>query len=576
MNKYYSYKNFELWNNENWEDHKSNINGLVQWIQGNSEVNPRSFQTDYTGDLQKHPGYRTKTSGIDDPAIIQYWADRGICLTVLSQGGKRWVSMVPEQAIQDRSHRLPAVVVYHLEDYSDPWWAMKTVEYYKEYNEKLAASRDFMLIYVVTEGPDEDMIYLNIMQEAFILYPADLEKLYVDISSVRKKGVKLSEIPDFRYPADPEGAVETFGQLDIPVINISGIWGNRDSLLRGLVMYFKANDGKFDREWLIHSQTGKRMMDGIVLEHQYDDLYHEDLIRYWADMGLKFEAHDMKGEQWTSMVPLCAFDQPEKELPVILVMQEVYHGNEHLALSSKSYFYQNCEIAAQGECILLFFAMEDPDSNDMWVEILEEATKKYPIDRSRVYITGHSHDGFFSYEFAYRHPDIVAAVATLGDPRGLRSPEVTGNPVMSISDEQLEELSRVDLPVINLAGTNEGFGVIPTDPDDYAEFVESWQRRLKASRCPAKTFDEVKAVGNSDDYVARILGVPTDKTWSVWADGVEHYLGEVKNVDGKAHLCIGLSQNMPHTTTPFMLNLAWTFLRRFSRDLETGEIVELY
>ncbi len=575
MNKYYSYPNIELWRDDMWVDHISNIDGLIQWNQSNDVVNPNAYASDYSGDLLKHPGYRPKTAGIDDPEVLSYWTEKGVHLEVLSQGGKRWVAMLPKKALKERQNKLPALVVTHLEDYSDPWWAMKTVEYHKDYADMLAQSLDFLLVFLVSEGNDEDMIYLNIMQEAFILFPTDLDRLYVDVSLAQEKGQSLADIPNFNTPKIADEMLENFGSLNIPVVNIAGIWGNRDSLTRGLIMYHAMNKGKFDKEWLIHSRVGKQLMEGVVLEHRFDDLYHPDLLSYWADMGLKFESHEKNGERWTSMVPLCAFEE-EKKLPVLLVMQEVYPGNEHLALTAKSYFYRVCEIAAQGECIALFFALEDPDSNDLFAEILEEATELYPVDRSRVYITGHSHDGFFAYEFAYRHPELLAAVATLGDPRGLRSPEATGNPVMSICDDQLEALSKVDLPVMNLAGTNEGFGTIPQEKEAFAEYVQAWQRRLKASRCTQRSAEEIEAAQKSSDYATRKLGVPVDKSWTLWADGFEHYFGEINNVEGKPHLCLMLSQNMPHTTTPFMLEMAWSFLRRFSRNLETGEIEELY
>lgn len=576
MNKYFSYPNIELWEDAQWTGHVSNIDGLVQWLQAHDVVNGTAYVSDYKGDLLRHHGYRPKTSGIDDPSVIKYWADKGVHLEVLSQGGKRWAAMLPKKVLKERSLKLPALVVTHLEDYSDPWWAMKTVKYHEAYANMLASSLDFLLVFLVSEGNDEDRIYLNIMQEAFILFPTDLDRIYVDVTVARKAGQSLSAIPDFRTPSPADGLLEGFGSLSVPVVNVAGFWGNRDSLTRGLIMNHAMNLGKFDREWFIHSRVGKQLVDGLVLEHRYDDLYHPELVEYWKSMGLKFESHLKNGERWTSMVPLCAFDEPQKKLPVMLVMQEVYPGNEHLALTAKSYFYRTCEMAAQGEFIVLFFVLEDPDSNDLFVDILDEATALYPIDRSRVYITGHSHDGFFSYEFAYRHPDIITAVATLGDPRGLRSPIVTGNPVMSISDDQLESLSQVDLPVINIAGTNEGFGTIPPDGPAFDEYVEAWQRRLKASRCPQRTASEIKSAQASEDYATRKLGVPLDKSWTIWADGVEHYFGEIHNFEGRAHLNLLLSQNMPHVTTAFMLEMAWSFLRRFARDERTKAIIELY
>jgi hypothetical protein len=575
MNKYYSYENIELWKDEYWKDKASHLAGLVLWNQANEKLIEREYPTDYTGALLMHPEYNAKIGAIEDSNVIKYWADKGLQMSILSQDNY-WISMVPEKAIKDRSKKLPVLVVTHTESYSDPWWAVKTVEHYKKYNEMLAKSQDFIIIYLVAQEPDVEGNYLSLMQEAFILYPTDLDRVYIDVTLAKEKGQKLSEIPKFIYAGNPDKAIETITieSLDIPVINVCGQWDNRDSLSRGLVMYFKQNKGKFDPELLIHSYTGKRMMDGIALEHDIDNLYQSEFIKHWEEMGLKYEIHEYNGERWVSMVPLCAYDEPEKKLPVILVMQEMYHGNEHLPVAGLTYFYQTCEIAAQGECILLFFALEHPDDNDMFVDILDDATGLYPIDRTRVYVTGHSHDGFFSYEFAYRHPDIITAVATLGDPCGLT---YFGDPKMRIKDEQLEVLKNIDIPVINMLGTNEGGAVVPAlGTKAFEDFAIAWQRRLKASCCPMKTTEEIEEAKNSEDYATRMIGLPVDKSSIIWSHGIEHYIGEVKNFDGKYHLNLFISQGMPHTTTPFMLDMAWSFLRRFARDPKTGEIIELY
>jgi poly(3-hydroxybutyrate) depolymerase len=56
-------------------------------------------------------------------------------------------------------------------------------------------------------------------------------------------------------------------------------------------------------------------------------------------------------------------------------------------------------------------------------EILEDAEKGYPLDRSRVYATGHSHNGRFAAEYMRRHQRDIAALATLGNEPGQLSPK---------------------------------------------------------------------------------------------------------------------------------------------------------
>jgi len=84
------------------------------------------------------------------------------------------------------------------------------------------------------------------------------------------------------------------------------------------------------------------------------------------------------------------------------------------------------------------------------------------------------------------------------------------------------------------------------------------------------------AAEHSDDYVTRLYGLPNDGSSLQVIDGVEHYIIDIKNVDGKKHLRIVGVQNMIHMAEPTMSMVAWTFMRRFARDQKTGRVIELY
>lgn len=582
MNRYYNYPHKELWNGERWRSKVSHMDGLAQWLGEHVPKDERLYKHRPVEDPKSDPDYRPKTESLDDHEVIEHWAEKGIRMTVLSQGGKRWVAMVPEKAMADREHvKLPALVVFHKEDYKDPWWAMRTVSYYREYNEELARTKDHMIVYLVAEGADKDRIYLNILQEAFILYPADLDRVFIDVSEILKAGVSMSDITGFTYfdksgsEADPDKAVEHFGALGVPVINVGNHWGNRDSLARGLVMEYAMNEGIFDREWYINSATGKKMAEGLEMEYRFDSVFDQGFKEYWSDRGLSFEVHEYRGERYMTMTPLCAKEEPDKKLPLLLCLQEVYPGNEHLAVASMSYFYEAMDIAAQGECIILFFVLEDPDSNDLAVDILKETERQYPIDQERIYVTGHSHDGGFARIFAYRHPDIVAALATLGNGPGLTSSKETGNPVGGTEDDQLEELSRIQMPVINIGGERE-YAKPKPGTEAFRNFVRGWQRRLAVCRCMPKTAEEIEAAGESADIVERRMGLPFTDTEVLWMDGFEHYIGDLVNAEGRKWTRMVYIDNSPHTVTASMLTLAWSFMRRFARDTNTGDTIELY
>lgn len=579
MNSQYRYENQYIWYNDAWKNKDGLVDPLMQWIGNNDTLTNAPEYPKPEGDPKKHPYYRAKTKCVDLPEVTAYWSEKGIRYTSLEQGRKYWISMLPEKAMQTPGAKLKALIVMLLENSADPWWAMNTLAKYQAYNELAARRQDTVIIYLTAMGADTDHIFGGIMQEACCLYPVDLEKVYLDVSLPKKLGVKLSQIEGFRWKdaqgseADPDALVEDFE--GIPVLNISGRWGTKDSLTRGLIMNQAMNRGMFDTEWLIHTKGGKKMTEGILLEYKFQTVNDPGYAEYWDAMGLKLDIKETQGRRWLMYAPKQQLETGEK-LPLVLAMQEVYAGNEHLAVTAASYFYEYMELAAQGECMVLFFALEDPDSNDLLADIAREAMEDYPVDRSRVYVTGHSHDGWFARHFAFRHPDMIAALATMGNHIGLPDPAVVGNRIMGVSDEEIAQYAKFDMPTINVNGACERFSQYPETEEEQVRWAMDWQRRLKAHRCAAPSVEEILAVRSSENKAIRALGVSADQGQTCFFDGVEHYVADIQNTDGKYHLRIASSENMPHTVTPCMVNLAWSYIRRFARNLETGEVIDLY
>lgn len=105
--------------------------------------------------------------------------------------------------------------------------------------------------------------------------------------------------------------------------------------------------------------------------------------------------------------------------------------------------------------------------------------------------------------------------------------------------------------------------------------AEAWNRRLQAFSCQPQSLADILLAAESNNKATRELGVPSDFARTVMIDGFEHYIAEFINNSGKVHLQIVGAQNMPHVATPAELDLAWNFLRRFAREQQAGEIIEL-
>lgn len=227
--------------------------------------------------------------------------------------------------------------------------------------------------------------------------------------------------------------------------------------------------------------------------------------------------------------------------------------------------------------MMLFFALETPQDNDEFLPgIIEEAAQIYPVDRSRIYITGQSHNGLYALEFYRKHPEILAGAATLSDPIGIQNAarvDYYDGP----AEEIVKSFRQHDMPLININGQLENsYRNQDRKTEKIAEDVLNFQKRLEAFRCPERTAEEINAAKYSKDYVTRMNGIPADATQLRYMMGEECYVSDLKNTDGKWHLRFVTIGNCPHMIMPQMAELSWEFLRRFSRSTQTGEIVELY
>ncbi len=583
INHAFQYEGIELWKDQYWSDRISRIDGLVQYLTGNNHLKIGSFQRPALSEQAIAQLYSAKVGAVMLPEFFAQWEDRGVILRCLDMT-EHWMTAIPKHGLPKGEKRYPVLVVYLQGDYDDHYWPMDIACQYEEYL-RMAAEHDWIVLFTLSnKGPDKDKTYVNILQEASALFPCDMKRMYLDVSLLEGK---LREIPC--AIEHPDQLVELVTPMQLPAIKMGGYWEYRGSLGRDLMMADKYSLGSFNREAVLCSETGKKLMEGILLEHRFDTIYDEGFLRHFADMGLSLDVHRTNGERWVTLSPI-GIKEAKQKLPLVCVMQEVYEGNEHLAVTAFGYFYEITKIAANGECMLLFFVLEDADSNDLLAQLIDEAAEKYPIDTQRVYVMGHSHDGRFTLEFCARNYRKIAACSTLGNFCGLESAKRLGK--AGVTDARMEQLRTIELPLANFCGCAEHGGKLPVNVDARTlplrpgqEFgrtltledrLEAWHRRLYAWNCLPRTDEEILAARESADIVERELGFPVDRSSVRIMDGFRHYIGDLQDQKSHYYLRMVGHENMPHLPTPAMLNLAWEFMSRFARNQETGEIMELY
>jgi hypothetical protein len=584
-NRYLTYPGIELWDPAEWESSRAKAGPILTWITSHQKDARAEYKIKdkYRGiqDFAGHPDYTWKTANITDPNVIAPLARMGLHIDAQEQGGVVVLFVAPDKVLADRTHRAAVLIVPYVVTQMDPFWAMNTLIHYRKYNELVAKRGDFSIVYVVMDksAAGRTLALGSIFDKAYDIYHGDSRRIYFDVSVFKDNNAKVADVPGLDWSddngkrRDPDAEIEQLGS--IPVLNVAGRWIAKPSPGVGLAALREGL--RYDPQRVIHGVLGQRIMEGASFVYHHGKDGDPAIKAYFEQMGLVGGERDFQGERYFLFSPRQAMEVGGK-LPLVLVVAEVYRYQEYASSDIYAQFLDYFRLAAQGNLNVMFFAGETPETTDVAYDIIKAAEKAFPIDPSRIYVTGHSHNGHLAREFAYRHPDMVAAVAQLGNTPGLAAAAYSHEAVVP-DDERIKAWSTIDMPIVVIGAASE-----VTSPhtmrsswiNDYNLFTEAWQRRLTASRIPMKTRQEIMAAERSDDYVTRLFGLPNDGSWLQVIDGVEHYMIDIKNADGRKHLRIVGIDNMVHTTEPTMPMVSWAFMSRFARNQKTGAIVELY
>ncbi len=551
MNPYYSYDSMFLWDDETWADRDAQIRPLLDklTVLAHTVLRP----------LTKSDVYQDRTDGSYDPKsnvrllpdVIAKWERLGMTVHITSMGFVSWIALVPKE----RSSSPQVLFVPHNCDMHAGAWAMQTLDFYENYG-RLAAKDGAAVLLYCQDRPIPSGIFMDILLELSAIFHIGLEHLMLDLSILERAGEAL--------PPD------SFTWNGIPVLDMTDKWHSRVAHQYICSTLNKSNP-EFDFERFKRSTLGRRIADSMRLEYDYQRSDDPALVAQWDAKGLEYADHFCRGERYMTLCP----KQAREPMPLLLCMKEVRTVMPFQALTALQFYYEFTDIAACGEMMMLFFAMETPEDNDLLMDIIEQACAQYPIDRSRIYIIGQSHNGYLALEFARRHPQTIAAVAQLNDRHGIGAPRYSVDNV-KMTDEMLAGLSAWDLPLINICGQIENvFSHIEPGTEAEANAIDSFHRRLKAFRCPDKSDQEIAACRTSADTATRMNGIPGDKSEVLYAMGHACYVSDVKNIDGNWHLRFVTLENLPHMITPQMAELAWGFMRRFARQPD-GSILERY
>lgn len=383
---------------------------------------------------------------------------------------------------------------------------------------------------------------------------------------------------------------------DIPVV-----WGKPDNGERELVSLRirtpRIASKDCDVEAIIESEMGRQMVIQFEDFIRFGDEMDPELVEKWKnyDKGVLKQMHQRESwtDRWVTYTPMSAFKEEnrDRKYPMIFVL---HGGGMPINWEECSGFIP---IAAREEIILCIPQNHDVENLKRLYKVMIE---EYPVDPSRIYSTGYSQGSMQTNALLFDSPELLAAVAPCGCLAG---------PFKGYMPENGKEdiVAKLRVPTFIMSGQQEGLYLYPyyedgkndcmydpnyttpnidvlmpktrgeklTLPAPDVDFkLESLNLRLRASNCKEITRDQITACKDSENVVERKIGMPFDKTEVKNIFGWDHYIGTVTDKYGDDYLKIVAVENFPHWPIPSMAEMAWDFLKHFSRDVLTKQLID--
>ena len=309
------------------------------------------------------------------------------------------------------------------------------------------------------------------------------------------------------------------------------------------------------------------------------DCMSEETLAYWEERGLKKEYIIDSDGDYIVFSP-CTL-KPGKKYPLIFT---IYGGNPNL------YFVETLgwtHLAAEEELIQVIPAVEFEDRNprmnrDRPNELLDRLIRDYPIDETRVYMTGFSHGGILSQWNGIAHFERFAGICPSGIRPGDGGPKRTGPSFMIHYNYPVDEkVAHCHVPVVYCIGMAEQPEHLPLYHENHAPIFEHYLDEHVSMLRPITRMNETPDIdeniilqcAESDDPCIRAVGLPLENTHVETIFGAKHYFGDVPGKDGVVRTRYIAVENQPHHPSAAWARLSWEFISRFRRDPLTLESI---
>lgn len=281
-------------------------------------------------------------------------------------------------------------------------------------------------------------------------------------------------------------------------------------------------------------------------------------------MEYHYECIDGWMREWYVHVPQQVRQNPDRPVPLVLAMHgygcggDIYAGNSEWHKVADQYGFMVVFPTAPPGSITLETKVSSaddaplpawnflrrtsggPDELSFFRQLIEKACAAHAVDRSRIYITGHSHGSLMTQTLAMAMTDVFAAAAPCS---GILF-EAEGMPILDLPEVQ----SRADctLPIWMFGGEQEPWLMahLPNNENDTGKTISIWRKI---------------------NHISPALPENWTENWSVYKDRWHDLI--YRDADGRPMVQYTWVDYMPHATMPEMSFRIWEeFFSHWSRE----------
>lgn len=202
--------------------------------------------------------------------------------------------------------------------------------------------------------------------------------------------------------------------------------------------------------------------------------------------------------------------------------------------------------------------------------ILGELKKKnYPIDWSRVYVSGYSSGSDATESIATLWPELIAAAAPCPGSNAMY------NSLCSVTPVAYEKCLNVQVPLLCVGGTMDYGDPYPFPDRECYENFNIWAKEIACvQNYQPISFEASRELINTTlDSTKKAVGLDFTHTWTEQLEERDWFFGEFYDNQYRPVIQFIVGDGIPHITSGIHASLVYAWLKQWSRDQETGELV---